>query len=55
LSTFEIVPQRTARPMTGRGFFNIDYPMVTSIMSAATTYIFVLIQFKMAEKNYAAW
>ena len=39
-----------AKPLTGRGYFNIDKPMTMSIIGAATTYIIVLLQFNMSEK-----
>ena len=39
----------TAKPLTGYGFFNVDRTLVTSMISAATTYIVVLIQFNMSE------
>ena len=40
----------TAKPLHGRGFFNINNSIVTTIVGAATTYIVVLVQFNMAEK-----
>jgi hypothetical protein len=40
-----------AKPLNGKGFFNVDRPMMISIISAATTYIIILIQFNMSEKT----
>lgn len=40
-----------AKPLNGKGFFNIDRPMIVSIFSAAITYIIILVQFNMAEKS----
>ena len=39
-----------AKPVHGQGFFNVNRPMITSIIGAATTYIVVLVQFNMSEK-----
>lgn len=39
-----------AKPLNGKGFFNIDRPMIMSILSAAITYIIILVQFNMSEK-----
>ena len=41
----------TAKPLSGKGFFNLDRPLMTSMISAATTYIVVLVQFNMSEKT----
>jgi hypothetical protein len=41
----------TAKPISGQGFFNVERPMVTSIIGAATTYIVILVQFNMSEKQ----
>ena len=40
-----------AKPLTGRGYFNVDRPMIISIMGAAITYIIVLLQFTLSEKT----
>jgi hypothetical protein len=40
----------TATPLHGRGFFNVNHSIVTSIVGAATTYIVVLVQFNISEK-----
>jgi hypothetical protein len=40
----------SVKPMTGHGYFNIDKPMITSIIGAAITYIVILVQFNMSEK-----
>ena len=39
----------TAAPVTGKGFFTIDKPMVTSFIGTALTYIVVLVQFSTSE------
>ena len=41
----------TAKPLTGYGFFNVDRTLVTSMISAATTYIVVLLQFNISETS----
>jgi len=40
-----------AKPINGKGFFNVDRPMMMSILSAATTYIIILVQFNITEKS----
>ena len=40
-----------AKPLNGKGFFNVDRPMMMSIVSAATTYIIILVQFNMSENS----
>ena len=40
-----------AKPFTGVGYFNIDGRMIVSIIGAATTYIIVLVQFRMSETS----
>ena len=39
-----------AKPLNGNGFFNVDRPMIMSIISAAITYIIIMVQFNMSEK-----
>ena len=39
-----------AKPLTGRGYFNVDRQMIISVIGAATTYIIVLLQFNLSEK-----
>ena len=41
----------TAKPLTGQGFFNVNRTLVTSMISAATTYIVVLLQFNISETS----
>ena len=41
----------TAKPLTGQGFFNVNRTLVTSMISAATKYIVVLLQFNMSETS----
>ena len=41
----------TAKPLNGNGLFNVDRPMIMSIISAAVTYIIILVQFNMSEKS----
>ena len=39
----------TAKPLHGKGYFIVDNTIITAIVSAATTYIVVLVQFNMSE------
>ena len=39
----------TIGPFTGLGFFNIERRTITSMVSVAITYLFILVQFKMVE------
>ena len=41
----------TAKPLTGQGFFNVNRTLVTSMISEATKYIVVLLQFNMSETS----
>jgi hypothetical protein len=41
----------SAQPLTGRGFFEVNKSVMTSIVGAATTYIVVLIQFEQSEQK----
>ena len=40
-----------AKPLNGKGYFNVDRPMVMSIFSSAITYIIILVQFNMSENT----
>ena len=40
-----------AKPLTGRGFFNVDKSTIISIIGAAVTYIIVLLQFNLSENG----
>ena len=39
-----------AKPLTGGGYFNVDSPMIISVIGQATTYIIILVQFNTSEK-----
>jgi hypothetical protein len=41
----------TAKPLNGKGFFDVNHLIITSIVGAATTYIVVLLQFNMSESS----
>jgi hypothetical protein len=42
---------KTAEPMNGNGFFDVNNSVMTSIIGAATTYIVVLLQFDLSEQK----
>ena len=41
----------SSKPLNGRGFFQVNNSIVTSVVGAATTYIVVLMQFGISERS----
>ena len=41
----------SASPLNGKGYFQVDNSIITSVIGAATTYIVVLVQFNISEKS----
>ena len=41
----------SASPLNGKGYFQVNNSIITSVIAAATTYVVVLVQFNISEKS----